>query len=84
MAYTSVRNLVSHIVAIDYSNFVSAQEKWIIPKSFLKGCTKMIDIFKDLAGAHFKPVSPTYILNEYCSSQYYRSGHIKGNSTNNG
>ena len=39
---------------------------------------------KNITGSYFKPISPVYLLNENCSSQYYFSGSSESDYMNNG
>ena len=74
MASTSIRNLLSHIAAISYSNFRPAVDKWEQPNHLTKGAKDYISIIEKVIGAHIKPIHPAYLLNEDCSSQYYYAG----------
>ena len=84
MASTLVRNLASHVAAVCYANFIAVPEKWSAPKGLPNGSRKLIEIMKNVTGAHFKPVLPAFLLNEDCSSQYYFSGSVKNDHANNG
>ena len=80
MASTLVRNLASQIAVAAYANFFPASEKWPEPKGLPTGCSKMLQMIKQVTGSHFQPVNPAFILNEDCTSQYYCSGKISDDS----
>ena len=84
MASISVRNLASHIAAVAFVNFIPITEKWDAPKNLPAGAKKMLELLKMVTGSHFKPIFPAFLLNEDCSSQYYFSGSMKNDHSNNG
>ena len=83
MASTSIRNLISHIAAICYSNFRPVPEKWVGPKKLPIGCVQLLKMMKYVTGAHFKPLFSACILNKDCSSQYYVAGTLHDDHINN-
>lgn len=83
MVTTSIRNLVSHISAILYSNFRPVLDKREQPKHMATGsATCFIPIIEKVIGAHIKSIHPVYLLNEDYSSQYYYTG-TSADSKNN-
>ena len=83
MASTSLRNLVSHLTAVSYSNCRPIDEKWPCPQNISQGSCKLLGIKLRVTSAHFKPIFPAYILNEDCSSQYYFVSNSGKDSQNN-
>lgn len=84
MASTSVRNLASQIGAMACAKFIPTPKKWDHSKVLPKGLNLLLQIMKNITVSHFKPISPAYLLNEDCSSQYYFSGLTRNNYMNNG
>ena len=84
MASTSIRNLASHIAAVSYANFRPITEKWVYPKHLPVGCRKLLNLLNQVTGSFFKPINPSYLLNEDCSSQYYFSGTSTSDPHSNG
>ena len=74
MASTSVRNLLSHICAIAYSNFFPCKTRWHGYYKVTKGAQEFIDIIQMVTGTFVQPINPAFLLNEDCSSQYFYSG----------
>ena len=74
MASTSIRNLISHIAAVAYSNFIFVADEWEQPKNLSKGAVDFINLIEKVIGSHIKPIHPAFLLNEDCSSQYYYAG----------
>ena len=74
MASTLVRNLMSHIGAVAYSNFSPSTTRWEFYYKVTKGAREFIDIIESVTGTFVKPINPAFLLNEDCSSQYFYSG----------
>ena len=74
MASTSVRNLLSHICAIAYSNFFPCALRWHEYYKVTKGAQEFMDIIQMVTGTFVQPINPAFLLNEDCSSQYFYSG----------
>ena len=68
MATTSIRNLANHLCAVSYPNIWPTTEKWKRPKELSRGAIELMQLLKDVTGAHFRPILPAHILNEDCSS----------------
>ena len=85
IAYTSIRNLVSHIVAILYSSFRPVPEKSADSKTSIKGATSLfIKTIKLVTRSHIGLTFPTYLLNDDYSNRYYFTGTTKNYQVNNG
>ena len=74
MASTSVRNLLSHICAISYSNFFPCALRWHGYYKVTKGAQEFMDIIQMVTGTFVQPINPEFLLNEDCSSQYFYCG----------
>ena len=44
----------------------------------------LLIILRDTTGTNFQPINLAYLLNEYCSSQYYLSSSVISDCTKNG
>ena len=69
MASTSVRNLMSHICAIAYSNFSPCRTRWEHYYKVSKGAQEFMDTIQNVTGTYVQPINPAYLLNKDCSSQ---------------
>ena len=74
MASTSVRNLMSHIGAVAYSNFYPCATRWSSFYKVSKGAQEFMDLIQTVTGTFVQPINPAFLLNEDCSSQYFYSG----------
>lgn len=66
------------------ASFRPVPRKWVHPKSSHNISMVLLYIMKNITGSYFKPISPVYLLNENCSSQYYFSGSSESDYMNNG
>ena len=74
MALKSVRNLLSYIGAVAYSNFSPCATRWSSYYKVSKGAQEFMDLIQTVTGTFVQPINPAFLLNEDCSSQYFYSG----------
>ena len=83
MTSTSIINLSGHIAAVAYSYFVLIPDRWSQQQKS-SGAKEMLNLLYKCTSSYYRPIFPTYILNEDCSNQNYFSGSYKAYHSNNG